>query len=222
VSARTFETRSYRIVELLGEGGFGKVYRARMENADGFSKDVAVKLLTERSPPEDVLARFRDESRVLGLVRDRAVVAVDPPTQLGGRWAVIMEYVPGCSCQALTRQHGTLTPKVALGIVGEVARALDHVFRQLGPTGTALELVHRDLKPANLQITPSGEVKILDFGVARANYEAREAHTTRSIQGTFGYIAPERLQGIDTPAADIYSLGMVLYKIVTGGPTDPK
>lgn len=222
MDARTVETRSYRIVELLGEGGFGRVYRARMEGAAGFSKDVAIKLLTDRSPPEDVLARFRDESRILGLVRDRAVVAVEPTTQLGGRWAVIMEFVPGASCQELLSRHGPLPPRVVLGVVEEVARALDHVFRQPGPDGQPLELVHRDLKPANLQVTQAGEVKILDFGVARARYEAREATTTRSIQGTYGYIAPERLHGVDTPAADVYALGMVLYKLVTNGTTDPK
>lgn len=216
------ETRSYRIVELLGVGGYGKVYRARMEGAAGFSKDVALKLLTDKNPPEDVIQRFRDESRILGLIRDRAIVGVEPPTQLGGRWAVVMEYVPGASCQRLLKARGPFPPRVALQIVEEVARSLDHVYRQVGPDGQELQLVHRDLKPGNLQLTRAGEVKILDFGVARARFERREAATTRSIQGTYGYIAPERLQGVDTPAGDVYSLGMVLYKLVTNGPSDPK
>ncbi len=216
------ETRNYRIVELLGRGGFGKVYRARMEGAGGFSKDVALKLLNDRDPAEDVLQRFRDESRILGLVRDRAIIGVEPPTQLGGRWAIIMEYVPGASCQALLKHRGVFPPRVALAVVQEVARALDHVYNQVGPDGQRLELVHRDIKPGNIQLTRAGEVKLLDFGVARARFEAREAHTTRSIQGTYGYIAPERLQGRDTPAADVFSLGMVLYKLVTGGDTDVK
>ena len=216
----TIETRSYRILGVLGKGGFGKVYRARMEGAAGFSKDVAIKLLSDRDPGEDVLQRFRDESRILGLIRDRAIVSVDPPTRLNGRWAVIMECVDGASARALLRAHGPMPVTVALEIVQEVARALDHVYHLPGPSGDALELVHRDLKPANLQLTAGGEVKILDFGTARARFEAREAETTRSIAGTYGYIAPERLHGVDTSAGDIYSLGMVLYRLLTARKAD--
>jgi len=216
----THDTRSYRIMELLGRGGFGKVYRARLQGPAGFVKDVAIKLLTDRNPTPEVLQRFRDESRILGLVRDRAVITVEPPTRLGGYWAIVMEYVPGASCRALVRHRGAFPPKVALEVVQEVARALDHLFHQRGPHDHPLQLIHRDVKPGNIQLTRSGEVKILDFGVARARFAAREAHTTHAIQGTYGYIAPERLQGIETPAADVFSLGMVLYKLVTAGPTD--
>lgn len=214
------DLRSYRIMELLGRGGFGKVYRARLEGPAGFVKDVAIKLLTDRNPTPQVLQRFRDESRILGLVRDRAVITVEPPLKLGGYWAIVMEYVPGASCRALVRHRGPFPPKVALEVVQEVARALDHLFHQRGPHDRPLQLIHRDIKPGNIQLTRSGEVKLLDFGVARARFAAREAHTTHAIQGTYGYIAPERLQGIETPAADVFSLGMVLYKLITGGPTD--
>ncbi|MEO0603803.1 MAG: serine/threonine-protein kinase, partial [Myxococcota bacterium] len=199
---------------------FGKVYRARLEGPAGFVKDVAIKLLTDRNPTPEVLQRFRDESRILGLVRDRAVITVEPPLKLGGYWAIVMEYVPGASCRALVRHRGPFPPKVALDVIQEVARALDHLFHQRGPHDRPLQLIHRDIKPGNIQLTRSGEVKLLDFGVARAKFAAREAHTTHAIQGTYGYIAPERLQGIETPAADVFSLGMVLYKLITGGPTD--
>ena len=215
------ETRSYRILGVLGSGGYGKVYRARMEDAAGFSKDVAIKLLTG-TPGEDVLQRFRDESRILGLVRDRALLTVDPPTQLNGRWAIIMECVDGVSARELLRAHGALPVPIALEIVQEVARALDHAYAAPGPEGGPLELVHRDLKPDNLQITPQGQVKILDFGTARARFRAREAETTRAIAGTYGYIAPERLMGIDTSAGDIYSLGMLLHRLLTAGKADPR
>ena len=217
----SIETRSYRILGVLGKGGFGKVYRARLEGAQGFSKDVAIKLLTDKEPGEDVLNRFRDESRILGLLRDRAMVSVDPPAQLNGRWAIIMECVDGVSARRLLKANGPLPVSIALEIVQEVARALDHAYSAPGPEGGALELVHRDLKPDNLQITPQGHVKILDFGTARARFGAREAETTRSIAGTYGYIAPERLMGIDTTAGDIYSLGMVLHRLLTGKKADP-
>ena len=217
----SIETRSYRILGVLGKGGFGKVYRARLEGAAGFSKDVAIKLLTDKEPNEDILNRFRDESRILGLLRDRAMVSVDPPAQLNGRWAIIMECVDGVSASRLIKAEGPLPVSIALEIVQEVARALDHAFTAVGPEGGPLELVHRDLKPDNLQVTPQGHVKILDFGTARARFGAREAETTRSIAGTYGYIAPERLMGIDTTAGDVYSLGMVLHRLLTAQKADP-
>lgn len=207
--------RRYRIVEVLGEGGFGRVYRARLQDDQGFVKDVAIKVGSVDAP-EPVLKRFRDEARILGLVRDRAIVNVEPPTRLGNRWAVVMEYVDGASLHALLSARGRLPPRVALGVVQEVARALDSVYGFPGPDGRPLQLVHRDLKPGNLQITRSGEVKILDFGLARARFHGREADSTTNIGGTLGYIAPERLEGNEGPAGDIYSLGVVLRTAITG------
>ena len=208
------ETRQYRIISLLGQGGFGTVYRARLEGAEGFRKDVAVKLLSDEDPPDDVLTRFRDEARILGLIRDRNIVAVDPPTKLGGRWAVVMEFVDGVSCETLLTK-GPLPPTVALQIIEEIAGTLDNLFHQEGPDGEQMSLLHRDLKPGNIQITPNGQVKLLDFGIARATFASREAHTTTHIGGTLGYIAPERLEGIEGPEGDIYSLGVVLHELVT-------
>ncbi len=215
------EPKRYRILGVLGRGGFGKVYRARLEGPEGFTKDVAIKLMKDELADEDTLKRFRDEARILGLVRDRAIVSVDPPMRLKGKWAVVMEYVDGTSADKLL-DDGPVPPTVSLEIVQEVARALDKVYRFPGPQGSPLELLHRDLKPANLQITPFGEVKILDFGTAKATFRAREAKTTVKIAGTQGYIAPERMMGMEGPAGDIYSLGVVLQTLLSGRrPTQP-
>jgi serine/threonine protein kinase len=215
------EPRRYRIMSVVGKGGFGKVYRGRLEGPEGFYKDVAIKLLNERDVPETTLQRFRDEARILGLIRDRAIVTVDPPTRLDGRWAVVMEYVDGVSCAGVLRNM-PFPPTVASEIIQECARALDKVYRQPGHDGQPLKLLHRDLKPGNIQITNSGEVKILDFGIARADFADREAETTHHIGGTIGYIAPERLGGIEGPSGDIYSLGVVLHVLITGDkPTRP-
>ena len=209
------DARRYRITAVLGTGGNGKVYRATLQGAGGFEKDVAIKLMRDDEVPELALQRFRDEARILGLIRDRAIVTVDPPTRLAGRWAVVMEYVDGASLQRLMKL-GPIPAGVVAEIVREIARALDKVYRQNGPNGEPLHLLHRDIKPANLQITPDGEVKILDFGIAKANFETREAETQAYIGGTRGFIAPERLEGVDTPAGDIFSLGVTAHWMLMG------
>lgn len=215
---------TYEILGLIGKGGFGRVYRARLRARGGFEKDVAIKILNDELPSEHVLRRFRDESRVLGLIRDRAIVSVDPPTRLAGRWAVIMEYVDGVPLRRILKRYDRIPCGVALEVVREVARALDKVYHQRGADGAELKLLHRDIKPGNIQVTRSGEVKILDFGNARADFAGRESETTSQITGTPGYMAPERYDGIEGHEADVYSLGVTLEALVTmwkPGRTDP-
>lgn len=209
------EQRRYHVIGLLGRGGFGAVYRARMDGPGGFQKEVAVKLLHDKDPPADVLTRFRDEARLLGLVRHPCVVSVDPPVRLGGRWAVVMELVDGATCDALLRA-GPFPASVALEVAAIVGETLYELFQAVDRSGRPLRVLHRDLKPSNVQITPSGLVKLLDFGIARADFASRETSTVAQIGGTPGYIAPERLDGQEDHPADVFSLGVVLYRLVTG------
>jgi serine/threonine protein kinase len=220
--------RRYEIRGVVGIGGFGTVYRARLLGPTGFTKDVAIKLLHNTAAPESMVKRFRDEARILGLIRDRAVLSVEPPVVLDGQWAVVTEFVDGCSLRTLVKQHGSLPLGPTLEVVMEVARALDNCFHYPGPDGRPLQLLHRDIKPGNIQVTPAGEVKLLDFGIARADFDEREAHTVATFTGTPGYIAPERLKEEESAAGDIYSLGVVLYVLLMGDrpdkvdpPTDP-
>lgn len=210
------ESRTYTILGLLGEGGFGKVYRARLQGSSDFTKDVAIKVLHDLEPDQELLKRFRDEARILGLIRDRAIVSVDPPTRLGKRWAVVMDYADGVSCAHLLRAHERLPPGVAIEIIQEVARVLYKAYHFEGPDGRHLELLHRDIKPGNVQVSTQGEVRLLDFGVARASFTAREARTIDGIAGTPGYMAPERFSGTEGPEGDVYSLGVLLWTLVTG------
>lgn len=212
----TSEARKYHILSVLGEGGFGRVYRARMEVGGDFSKEVAIKVLRDADPDEDLLTRFRDEARILALVRDRALVSVDPPVRLGSRWAVVMDLVDGESCHSLMKRHGKLPVGVAMEIIEELARVLNKAYHFKGPDGGKLELLHRDIKPANVLITPTGEVRLLDFGSSRASFSARESVTTDIINGTPGFIAPERFSGFEGPEQDVFGLGILLWIFLTG------
>jgi len=208
--------RSYLIHHAVGKGSFGTVYRATQQGAGGFSKVVAIKILNpEMEGWEDVAARLRDEAKILGLFRHRAVLHVDGLYQIDGRWSVVMEYVPGSALYRVLRARETLPLGAALEMVSELASALHVAYASQGPEGP-LKIIHRDIKPSNIQLSTAGEVKLLDWGVARAEFEARESETKSMLMGSRGYMAPERLQSIDTPAGDIYALGVVLGESLSG------
>ena len=211
------DTRRYEIQSTLGEGGFGTVYLARLQTGGGFSKQVALKVLREAlADGADIASRLRDEARILGLLRHRALVHVDGLVRISGRWAVVMEYVDGVDLKAVHRYHGAMPVGPVLDLVAEVAGALHVAYHTEGQGGRPLKLLHRDIKPGNIQLTPAGEVKVLDFGVARADFEAREAETRAVRFGSAGYLAPERLTGREGPAADVYSLGVVAVEMLSG------
>jgi serine/threonine protein kinase len=215
------EGRRYRIVETLGHGGFGTVYRAELLGAGGFTKHVALKVLNkEGQDSEQIATRFRDEARLLGLINHRAVVQVDGLAQFDRGFAVVMEYVEGVDVSIIRKASPPL--RACLEIVEEVASALHTAYAMPSrATGEPLKLVHRDVKPANIRVTASGEVKLLDFGVARAEFANREAHTEQVVLGTFAWMAPERLEGISGPEGDVYALGLVLAQMLTGEKLPP-
>jgi len=211
------EARRYRIVEMLGKGGFGTVYRAELMGAGGFRKQVALKILNaDVAGSEDIVSRLRDEARMLGLVRHPCIVHADALVQLDGRWTLVMEHVPGVGLNELI-QHGPIPLRCAVEIAGRVADALQAAHTATD-AGRPLKLIHRDLKPGNIVLGPEGQVKLLDFGVARAEFDTREAHTQSVILGSAAYMAPERWDQQDLPAGDIFSLGQVLYECLTGTP----
>lgn len=206
----------YEMVRKIAEGGFGVVHEARYIGEGGFSKRVALKLLrVEMQDVAEVASRLRDEARILGHIHHRAIVQVDRLTMHEGGWAVVMEYVEGADLrQILDKMSIPVGP--ALEIVSEVAGALHAAWCTPGPDGRPLRLIHRDIKPANIRLTPYGEVKVLDFGIARAEFASREAQTGLHIFGTLDYFSPERFDLRDGAASDVYALGVVLAEMLTG------
>ena len=215
--------RRFRILKELAEGAFGKVYLAEMITGDNFKSVVAIKLLHGKwVGHEEIVQRSRDEARVLGLLHHRNIVRVEDLTSINGQCAIIMEYLEGVDLKSLLRycrDSGSMMPrKVAFEIVASTATALDAAFhRKTLNSGQPLKLIHRDIKPSNVMVTVAGEVKVLDFGTARAQFEHREAETQALAFGSAAYMAPERMMGDpDGPKGDIFSLGVTLYELLAG------
>ncbi|MCB9763464.1 MAG: protein kinase [Alphaproteobacteria bacterium] len=207
----------YLMVERVGSGGFGEVWRADLIGEAGFRKSVAIKILSEVAQQDPQLAgRLRDEARILALLRHRAIVGVDDLVRIDGRWAVVMEYVEGQDLSKLL-VDGPMPIRAAVELAREVALALAAAHNARHPdTGELLRIIHRDIKPANIMVGPGGEVKVLDFGVARARFAAREADTRAFHFGSPGYVSPERYDGDDRAASDVWGLGVMLYEALSG------
>ena len=138
--------RSYQIEHALGRGGYGTVYQARYLGDGGFEKLVAVKVLNENvNNPEELGQRLRDEARILGLVRHRAIVNVDRLIHLDGRWAVVMELVDGVDLRDLLLAHQRLPVAPILEMIAELAGALHAAYFATGPDGRMLALQHREM-----------------------------------------------------------------------------
>ena len=213
--------RRFRILKELAEGAFGKVYLAEMITGDNFKSVVAIKLLHGKwVGHEEIVRRSRDEARVLGLLHHRNIVRVEDLTSINGQCAVIMEYLEGVDLKSLIRyckKTGQHYPRrVAFEIAASTATALQAAYhRKTLNSGEPLHLIHRDIKPSNVMVTVAGEVKVLDFGTARAEFAHREAETKALSFGSAAYMAPERMMGDpDGPAGDIFSLGITLYEML--------
>ena len=211
------QRRRFRILETLGKGGFGTVYRAEMQSAGGFAKQVALKVMHyEGDQADDIARRLRDEARVLGLIRHRAVVGVNSLVPLEQGWGVVMEYINGVDLSTCIKA-GALPAGICLEVVEEIASALDAAYNGTNhETGEPLRLVHRDIKPSNVRITRQGEVKLLDFGVATADFSAREAEDSAEfVMGSTRYMAPERRRGRESHEGDVYAVGLILGNMLT-------
>ncbi|MDP2308195.1 MAG: serine/threonine-protein kinase [Pseudomonadota bacterium] len=214
--------RELEFLKTLGSGGFGAVYLANLHGRDRFVRRVAVKVMREGlDATPDLVARQKDEARLLGLLAHDGIVQVLDLTEVDGRPAVVMEYVEGVDLSDLIK---SLSPRrvpgrAALEIIAGVAAALDAAYNTNSAlTDQPLRVIHRDIKPANILVTVHGRVKVLDFGVAKADF-ARDGHTTNGGWGTPRFMSPEQWLGETYGAAvDIYALGVTLFDLVADRP----
>ncbi|MGK0358068.1 MAG: hypothetical protein ACI9U2_000351 [Bradymonadia bacterium] len=196
----------HRLGRLLGKGGFGSVYHAIDMSLD---RAVAFKIL-DRSG-DGMLARFRDEAKLLARLDDPHIIRVHRVGQLpSGEAFIAMELFGDGSLDGRVERGRRMPIEEAAPIIDQVLAGLE--------TAHDAGIVHRDIKEANILIdSASGHAKLCDFGIARAAEGDREAHTNGVILGTPYYLAPERFRGInDDPRSDIYAVGVVFYRLLTG------
>jgi serine/threonine protein kinase len=163
---------------------------------------------------------MRDEARLLGLLHDDHVLKVLDLLQIEGRDAIVMEFVCGVDMNQVLEAGHRPPPRALAEIGATVSGALERAHRAVHPAdGSLLGVVHRDVKPANIMVTTTGGLKLLDFGIARAKFAARESTTGQLVLGTLNYMAPDYIvTGEVTPALDTYGLGLTLWELITGDP----
>ena len=205
-----FTLGPYRIVNAIGQGGMGHVFKAEHKL---LGRTEAVKVLPKNRSTPEAIAAFQREIRAQAQLDHPNLVRATYADHEGDTYYFVTEYVPGTDLRKLVRRNGPLAPSIAATIISQAAEGLHYAHRK--------GLVHRDVKPGNLLVTPDGHTKVTDLGLAWGVIdELAEAvpEKSRSLVGTADYMAPETITDPDKirPVSDVYSLGCTLYYAVTG------
>jgi len=213
-----YSTGRYRLLEVIGEGGMGRVYRSELLGPSGFRKQCALKVVRLDANHADVARdAFINEARLGGLLNHPNVVATLDFGELEGLPFIAMELVDGVTVDRLIRKVGGGLPRaVVLDAAIQICQGLDHAH-DLHDSGRPAVLVHRDLKPSNIIISRHGLAKVMDFGIAKANDRVGEHTRTGMTKGTPNYMSPEQIDGEPLDRrSDIFAMGALLYIMLVG------
>ncbi|HUJ62041.1 MAG TPA: protein kinase [Kofleriaceae bacterium] len=213
----------YTLVERLAVGGMAELFIATAPGEHGFTKKVVIKrLLPHLSPDETYKAMFIDEAKLTARLVHPKIAQTFELGRVGDALYIAMEYVDGIDVLALLREFATrrkrIAPQLAAWIAHEVLDALDYAHNLADEDGRALGIVHRDISPSNVLLSLRGDVKLVDFGIARAK-DPERAHKSKTgtLKGKYGYMSPEQV--IEMPLdgrSDVFSVGVVLAELLTG------
>ncbi|HWU43951.1 MAG TPA: serine/threonine-protein kinase, partial [Bdellovibrio sp.] len=210
----------YILLERLAAGGMAEVYLSKSTGAVGVNKFVAIKrILPQYSDNQDFIEMFKEEAKIAVNLNHGNVVSIYDFGVEKHQFFLVMEYVEGRNLRQilneLKKSNTQFTIEQIVYMIKEVAAGLDHAHRCIdGTTGRPLNIVHRDMSPQNIMVSFEGEVKIIDFGIAKAENQI-EATKAGTLKGKYGYMSPEQADGqaID-PRTDIFSMGIVLWELL--------
>ena len=210
----------YDLLALLATGGMAEIWLARVSGMAGFEKLVVIKRLLDKLAIEpEYVEMFLDEARINARLTHSNIVQVLELGQVEGKYFMAMEFVPGLSVSQVgkraTKTLGDVPQEVACGIVTQACSGLHYAHDKTMPDGTPLNIIHRDVSPQNLILTYEGLVKVLDFGIAKADHRQSQTRTGL-VKGKFSYMAPEQClgQALDR-RSDVFALGIVLFELCT-------
>ena len=211
----------YELVRQIAVGGMAEIYLARTSGVAGFEKYVALKLIhPSLARDSQFTQRLIDEAKIAVQLNHSNVVQTFDLGRAGDAFYITMEYVDGSDLFELLRRCSELDVNLPFGLCAfvakEIAHALDHAHKKLGRDGRPLGIVHRDVSPQNVLISRSGEVKLGDFGIAKAATKIWKT-AAGAIQGKYHYMSPEQSRGLTLDArSDVFSAGIVLWEVITG------
>jgi serine/threonine protein kinase len=214
------EQQRYRVLKRLASGGMAEVFVAESAGIEGFKKQVAIKrVLPALSRKEQFIAMFLDEARLSAFLSHSNVVSVFDIGVGDGTYFIVMEFVDGADLKQVIDHRKKIGQPVpveqAVFIATRICQGLAYAHELTNVEGRPLNIVHRDITPANVLITKHGEVKIVDFGLAKASSQLAESDAG-VIKGKFGYLAPETVkeQGVDH-RVDIFAVGIILWEMLS-------
>jgi serine/threonine-protein kinase len=213
----------YFLLERLAVGGMAEIFKARQTGAHGFEKILVIKrILPHLAADPEFLAMFIDEAKLQCALQHPKIVHVLEFGQESGQYYIALEYVDGMDALGLLRacahKRMRLPVRLAVHIACEVLDALDYAHAKSSPEGEVLGIVHRDVSPSNVFISKRGDVKLGDFGIARAAEKSRQSKTQAgTLKGKYGYMAPEQVIGGEVDGrADLFAVGIVLAEMLMG------
>ncbi|MCS6857243.1 MAG: serine/threonine protein kinase, partial [Sandaracinaceae bacterium] len=209
------------MTERIEAGGMAEVFKGEAISVQGFRKQVAIKrVLPHLAQNKSFIAMFLDEARLGARLSHANIVSVFDIGSADNTYFIVMEYVDGCNLRTMFEQHQkakkTIPLKEAIYIIIEVCKGLSFAHELQDENGRELGIVHRDISPANILISKRGEVKITDFGLAKAATQL-EKTDPGVIKGKFSYLSPEAARGEPVDArADVFAVGIVLWEMLAG------
>jgi eukaryotic-like serine/threonine-protein kinase len=212
----------YRITERVAAGGMAEVFRGVAESLQGFKKNIAIKrILPALTKNKKFVAMFLDEARLSLLLQHTNIVQVFDIGHTDDTYFIVMEYVDGVDLKALTEWRRKINRRIPIAhtlyITMEICKGLSYAHDLQNPeTGKPLGIVHRDISPPNVLISKQGEIKVVDFGLAKATSQI-ETTDPGVVKGKMSYLSPEAARGEEVDSeSDIFAVGILLYEMLTG------